>query len=93
MDKLIINLAPTGMVPTKEMTPHVPLECDEIVRDVLECADLGASIVHLHAREPDGSPSWKKEIYGRILEKIRESRPELILCVSTSGRSFPEIHK
>ena len=45
-EPLIVNLAPTGMVPTKDMTPHVPLSCDEILEDVAACHEVGLSIVH-----------------------------------------------
>jgi 3-keto-5-aminohexanoate cleavage enzyme len=83
---LILNLAPTGMVPTRALSPHVPLQPAEIVRDVLRCADLGLTIAHLHARDENGRPTWRKDVYERIIGAIREERPELILCVSCSGR-------
>lgn len=60
MKKLIINLAPTGMLPTKKMTPHVPESPAEIIDDVLKCVPLGVSMVHLHARDAEGVPSYKK---------------------------------
>lgn len=88
---LIINLTPTGMVPTREMSPHVPLQPDEIIRDVLEAASIGITMVHLHARDTDGRPTYRKEIYAKIIAGIRERRPDLILCVSCSGRDFKDI--
>jgi len=88
-EPLIINLAPTGMVPTRAMSPHVPLQPDEIVKDVLACAEIGISMVHVHARDLDGVPAWDKDIYARIIGGIRERRPELIIGVSCSGRNFP----
>lgn len=92
--KFILNLTPTGMIPTKEMTPKVPLEPWEIIEQVLEAAELGANMVHLHAREPDtGIPTYKKEIYAEIISGIRKKNRELILCVSTSGRHFFEFEK
>jgi uncharacterized protein (DUF849 family) len=85
--KFILNFAPTGLIPTREMTPHVPILPDEIVRDVLGVADLGVSMVHIHARDPVTSrPSHEKEVYGEIIRGIREKQKDLILCVSTSGR-------
>jgi len=93
MRNLIINFTPTGMVPTKQMTPHVPVTCDEIIEEVLACAQLGASIVHLHARDESGATTYQKEVYRRIIRGIRARNPELILCVSTSGRTFPEFEK
>jgi uncharacterized protein (DUF849 family) len=92
--KFILNFTPTGMIPTKEMTPHVPITPDEIVDQVCEVAALGVSMVHLHAREPGtGEPTYKKEVYAEIIEGIRNRHRDLILCVSTSGRNFSEFEK
>jgi len=90
---LIINVCLTGMIPTKEMTGFVPVTPEEIARDAVLCCDAGASIVHLHARDIDGRPTWKAEIYERIITLIRHERPELICCVSTSGRNWSEFEK
>lgn len=88
---LIINFTPTGMIPTKEMTPYVPVSVSEIVEDVLKASELGISMVHLHARnEQTGAPTYESEIYGKIIEGIRKYSPELILCVSLSGRGIKE---
>ena len=77
------------MIPTKEMTPHVPVVVHEIVTDVKRACELGITMVHLHAREPDTEePTYKKEIYAEIIGGIREFAPELIICVSLSGRNF-----
>lgn len=92
-NSLIINLTPTGMVPTKAMTPHVPVSPDEIVADVLGCAKLGITTVHLHARHPDGSAAWQKEIYAEIIRGIRKVEPDLVICVSLSGRNEGEFEK
>jgi uncharacterized protein (DUF849 family) len=88
---LIVNFAPTGMVPTREMSPYVPLQPHEIVRDVLQAARLGLTIVHLHARDERGEPTHRKEVYARIIGGIREHRPDLVLCVSCSGRRFADL--
>lgn len=91
---LIINLAPTGMIPTREMTPHVPLTVDEIVEDVHEAWEIGITMVHLHARDAEsGEPTYLAETYGRIIEGIRRFSTDLILCVSTSGRTFQEFDR
>ena len=90
MKKLIINLAPTGMIPTKKMTPHVPESSAEIIADVLKCAPLGVSMAHLHARDDKGAPTYKKEIYQEIITGIKEKNKELIIVVSTSGRTYSE---
>ncbi len=93
-DKLIINFAPTGMIPTKQMTPYVPISVSEIIEDVHEACELGISMVHLHARDPlSGKPTYKAEIYAKIVEGIRKFAPELIICLSLSGRDFTEFEK
>jgi 3-keto-5-aminohexanoate cleavage enzyme len=92
--KFILNFAPTGLIPTREMTPHVPVRPAEIVNQVLDVADLGVSMVHIHARDPaTGKPTHAKEVYGRIIGGIRKRRKDLVLCVSTSGRVFNRFDK
>lgn len=92
--KFILNFTPTGMIPTKEMTPYVPITPEEIVNQVSEVATLGISMVHLHARDPfTGEPTYKREIYAEIIHGIRNRHKELILCVSTNGRTFSEFEK
>ena len=86
MEKLIINFTPTGMIPTKDMTPHVPISPEEIANEILEAAKLGVSMVHIHGREEDGEPTSNKEIYGEIIRRVREKNKEIILGVTTSGR-------
>lgn len=90
---IIINFCPTGMVPTKGMTPYVPESPAEIVEQVHEAFEEGITIAHLHARDEAGVPTWKKEIYARIFEGVRKHCPDLLICGSTSGRNFPEIEK
>ncbi len=50
MEKLIINFTPTGMIPTKSMTPHVPITINEIVEDVHRAYEFGITLAHIHAR-------------------------------------------
>jgi 3-keto-5-aminohexanoate cleavage enzyme len=88
---LIINLAPTGMVPTKEHTPHVPVTTEEILEDVAACRALGASIIHVHAREESGLPTHLPEYFAPIVQGIREIDRELIVCVTCSGRYVREL--
>lgn len=90
---LIINVALTGMVPTKRLTPYVPISVDEIVEDAIKVHDAGASIVHIHARDQDAIPVSDVRYYEDIITSIRKERPELICCATTSGRggqSFEE---
>ena len=90
MKKLIINLAPTGMIPTKEMTPHVPLTPEEIIADVQKCSKKGVSMVHLHARDKDGAPTYKKDVFAKIISGIRTNEENMVITVSTSGRTYQE---
>jgi 3-keto-5-aminohexanoate cleavage enzyme len=92
-EPLIINLALTGMVPTKEHTPHVPITPEEIVEDVKECRELGVSTVHVHARDEDQAPTHHKEVFAPIIEGIREVDPELVVCATCSGRKVTEVEK
>jgi 3-keto-5-aminohexanoate cleavage enzyme len=86
----IINFTPTGMIPTKAMTPEVPITPAEIGTQVGEAVALGANMVHLHARDRvTGAPTWDPEIYAEIVRGVRGNHPELVICLSTSGRDFP----
>ena len=91
--KTIINFSPTGMVPTKAMTPHVPITPAEIVEQVHEAYELGITLVHIHARDEDGAATWDPKVYQRIFEGVRRHCPELVIGASTSGRNFPEFEK
>jgi uncharacterized protein (DUF849 family) len=88
-----IVLAPTGMVPTRALTPHVPLTPAEIAADVARCAAIGVSAVHIHAREVTGEPAWDRHIYAEIIGRIRETTPDIVINVSTSGRNWTELEK
>jgi uncharacterized protein (DUF849 family) len=88
---LVVNLAPTGMIPTRGMSAHVPLTAAEIIDDVLAAAEIGVTMVHLHARDENGKPTYRKEAYAPIIAGIREKRSDVIICVSCSGRDFTEL--
>lgn len=94
MQKLIINFTPTGMIPTKEMTPHVPITINEIVEDVHRAYEMGITLTHIHARdESTGVPTYKKEVYAEIISGIRKYAPDLVICTSLSGRNFNTLEK
>jgi uncharacterized protein (DUF849 family) len=81
------------MIPTRDLSPRVPLQPIEIVRDVNAAAEIGITMVHIHARDEDGAPTYKKEVYAPIIAGIREQHPDLIICVSCSGRDFTELEQ
>ncbi len=86
MDKLIINFAPTGVIPTKELSPYAPLQPDDIVKDVIKGYELGVSIAHLHVRDENDKNTSDPQIYGHVIKRIREACPNIIICASLSGR-------
>lgn len=87
-ENLIIDFTPTGMIPTKDLTPFVPVSASEIIEDIHLAYELGITKVHLHARNHEnGSPTYEKEIYAAIIEGIRKFAPDLVVCVSLSGRT------
>ncbi len=91
---LIVNFTPTGMIPAKQMTPYVPVSVSEIVDDVHEAWEIGITMVHLHARDEQiGEPTYKAEVYQKIIEGIRKFSQDLVVCVSLSGRTFQEFEK
>lgn len=87
-EKLLINAAVTGIVPTRQDNPHTPITPDEIADDCARCAKAGASIFHLHARDEDEKPTYRADIYREIIRKVRRQCPDAVICVSTSGRVF-----
>lgn len=88
---MIVNVALTGAVPGKAENVNLPMSPEEIVADVLACADLGATTFHLHMRDEHGVPVHDRSRYERTLGGIRDARPELVLGVTTSSRVDPDL--
>lgn len=93
MMKFPLTLAPTGMVPTKGQNESLPITPKEIAQTVKNCAELGITSVHLHARDEFGNPTWEKAIYQQIIYEVREVAPGVLINVSTSGRNWGELEK
>lgn len=91
VEKLIVKLAPTGMIPTKQDTPYVPISAEEIIHDAYEAFKLGASVVHVHARDERGVPTHEKRYFKKIIDGIRKLCPEMVICATTSGRVDPQV--
>jgi 3-keto-5-aminohexanoate cleavage enzyme len=81
------------MVPTRADSPHVPLSPAEIADDVLSCYEVGMTSVHLHARDKQGVPTWEPDYYADIIGRIRPFAPDLVVCVTTSGRLESDVSK
>lgn len=90
---IIINLAPTGMVPSKNDNPLLPLSVDEIVRDASLCIAAGASIIHVHARDTAGLATADTELFADIIRNIRTVCPDIVITATTSGRLWHEFEK
>ncbi len=84
MDKLIITAALTGAEVTRAQQPALPVTPEEIGIAAAECAEAGASIMHVHARQDDGTPTQDAAIYRRIIEQVQR-RCDAIVQISTGG--------
>ncbi len=84
-DKLIITCAVTGSVHTPTMSPHLPLTPEEIIDEAVAACKAGASVVHVHVRDPEtGAPSSDLKIFRKVLKEIK-NRCNVIICPSTGG--------
>jgi 3-keto-5-aminohexanoate cleavage enzyme len=86
MEKLIITVAPTGNVPTRETNPNLPLTPDEIAEDIYRCYQAGAAIAHLHARNEAGKPTADADVFAKIAERVRQ-KCDMIIQFSTGARA------
>jgi 3-keto-5-aminohexanoate cleavage enzyme len=87
MQKLIITVALTGNVPTREMNTNLPVTPEEIAKDVARCADAGASLFHVHARDILQKPTLNPSVFMEIVQHIKSVSPEVIVQLSTGGRA------
>jgi 3-keto-5-aminohexanoate cleavage enzyme len=83
---VIITVAITGALPRKKDNPAVPVTPSEQIESTHEAFEAGASLVHVHVRNPDESPSSDPELYGRVQEGVRKHCPGMIVQFSTGGR-------
>jgi 3-keto-5-aminohexanoate cleavage enzyme len=83
---VIITVAITGALPRKKDNPAVPVTPTEQIESTHAAYDAGASIVHIHVRNPDESPSSDPDLYGQVQEGIRKHCPGMIVQFSTGGR-------
>jgi len=77
-DKVVITCALTGVVANKEQCPHIPYTAEEIAEEARRAYDAGASVVHIHAREDDGTPSIRVPVFEKIYAEVRKRSPVLI---------------
>lgn len=86
MNKLIVTLAPTGNVPTKELTPFASLTKEEIVDDIEKAVSLGVSIAHIHVRDENLKPTSDRAIFQTVLDEIEKRNINVITQLSTGAR-------
>ncbi|WP_422485105.1 3-keto-5-aminohexanoate cleavage protein [Gudongella sp. DL1XJH-153] len=85
MEKLIITAAISGAEVTKEHNPNIPYTVEEIGREAESAYKAGASIIHLHVREDDGTPTQDKERFKECMDEVRRRCPDVIIQPSTGG--------
>jgi 3-keto-5-aminohexanoate cleavage enzyme len=83
--KTIITAALTGALTTRKQSSAIPYTAAEIAEEARRSVDEGASIVHIHARQDDGSPAWDVESFRRIDEELRQRCPDVIVNYSTGA--------
>jgi 3-keto-5-aminohexanoate cleavage enzyme len=89
-DPLIISCALTGVLATIEDNPHLPYDPEAIGRAAVEAWREGAAIVHLHARDDDGTPAWAPGYFQRAIDVIRSQDCDVIINLTTSYGSTGE---
>ena len=83
--KVIITCAVTGSIHTPSMSPHLPVTPDEIAEAAIGAAEAGASIIHLHARDPsDGRPTQDPGVFLQFLPRIKQAT-EAVVNITTGG--------
>lgn len=85
MDKLILSAALTGAATNRSHCPYIPYTPSEIASEARRAVDAGASIVHIHAREDNGMPSWRTEVFEEIHREVRTQCPDVIINFSTGA--------
>ncbi len=85
MKKLILSAALTGAATNRSHCPAIPYTPVEIAEEGKRAVDAGASILHIHARENNGMPSWRLEVFEAIKEEVRKRCPDVIINFSTGA--------
>jgi uncharacterized protein (DUF849 family) len=93
MSKVIISCAVTGSIHTPTMSRYLPVTPDEIAKSAIGAADAGASILHLHARNPeDGSPTSDPSVFRQFLPRIKEAT-DAVVNITTGGAATMSIEQ
>ncbi len=89
-NKTIITAALTGVLATREQCPAIPYTADEIAEEGRRAVEAGASILHIHARQPNGLPAFDVESYRQIDEAVKAKCPGVIINYSTGAVGVPK---
>lgn len=92
-EPLIINACLSGNITNKQSNPNTPLSFQEITDNAAQVVEAGATILHIHAYDEDGTPSWRPDAFARIFEEIRAGHPDVVLVATTSGRLHQDFDK
>ena len=77
-EKVVVTAALTGVAANRDQCKWIPYTPQEIADEALACYNAGASVVHIHAREKDGNPSWRVEVFREIMDETRKRCPIII---------------
>jgi 3-keto-5-aminohexanoate cleavage enzyme len=91
-DPVVLTVAVTGADVFRENNPNIPYTTEEIATHAIEAAGAGATVVHLHVREDDGTPSGRPELFVDVMERIRAGS-DLLTMVSTGGSNTMTIEE
>ena len=86
MRPVVIAVAITGSVPRKKDNPALPVTVAEQVESTQQAFEAGATLVHLHVRNPDESSSSEPALFAQVLDGVRKHCPGMIVQFSTGGR-------
>lgn len=86
MSPVVIAVAITGSVPRKKDNPALPVTPSEQIESTHQAYEAGASLVHIHVRNPDESPSSDPALFAQVQEGVRKHCPDMIIQFSTGGR-------
>ena len=75
-DKVVLTCAVTGVLATRKQCSAIPYTPEEIADETKRAYDAGASVVHLHARNDDGSPTYDPKVFAAIKDEIRKRLPD-----------------
>ncbi len=85
-DKVVLSCAVTGSIHTPSMSPHLPITPEEIANEAIAAAEAGASIVHIHVRDPEtGKPSSDQALFRQVAERIQDGCDAIVQPTTGGG--------